>query len=185
MSQALSNTLSRFLQPSCDALEASSQDTKIMAMAVRSVARGHAPRILARQGFSLYSDHVVASQGQHSRPETGEPERSSSCLCAASVVSGHLRVAATRCARRSAFRPRRGGGVPPPLPLQPRRGVTVAHHHELRKSQATEAFASKLVPVLPNPSLNRSANGRPPGPAWRYAVHFRQSGPGVLPLSPG
>jgi hypothetical protein len=39
--------------------------------------------------------------------------------------------------------------------------------------------------VKPNPSLNRRANGRPPGPAWRYAVHFRQSGPGVLPLSPG
>ena len=38
--------------------------------------------------------------------------------------------------------------------------------------------------VGPNPSLKRSANGRPPGPVWRYAVHFRQSGPGVLPLSP-
>ena len=36
----------------------------------------------------------------------------------------------------------------------------------------------------PNPSLKRSANGRPPGPVWRYAVHFRQPGPGVLPLSP-
>ena len=35
-----------------------------------------------------------------------------------------------------------------------------------------------------NPSLKRSANGRPPGPVWRYAVHFRQPGPGVLPLSP-
>ena len=36
----------------------------------------------------------------------------------------------------------------------------------------------------PNPSLKRSANGRPPGPVWQYAVHFRQPGPGVLPLSP-
>jgi hypothetical protein len=34
------------------------------------------------------------------------------------------------------------------------------------------------------PSLKRSANGRSPGPIWRYAVHFRQSGPGVLPSSP-
>ena len=40
------------------------------------------------------------------------------------------------------------------------------------------------APVKPNPSLKRSANGRPPGPVWRYAVHFRQPGPGVLPLSP-
>jgi hypothetical protein len=38
--------------------------------------------------------------------------------------------------------------------------------------------------VRPNPSLKRSANGRPPGPGWRYAVHFRQPGPGVLPSSP-
>ena len=37
----------------------------------------------------------------------------------------------------------------------------------------------------PNPSLKRSANGRSPGPVWRYAVHFRQPGPGVLPSSPG
>ena len=36
----------------------------------------------------------------------------------------------------------------------------------------------------PNPSLKRSANGRPPSPVWRYAVHFRQSGLGVLPSSP-
>ena len=41
-----------------------------------------------------------------------------------------------------------------------------------------------MPPVLPNPSLKRSANGRPPGPVWRYAVHFRQPGPGVLPSSP-
>ena len=37
--------------------------------------------------------------------------------------------------------------------------------------------------LRPNPSLKRSANGRPPGPVWRYAVHFRQPGPGVLPSS--
>ena len=39
--------------------------------------------------------------------------------------------------------------------------------------------------VLPNPSLNRSADGRPPGPGWWYAVHFHQPGPGVLPSAPG
>jgi hypothetical protein len=38
--------------------------------------------------------------------------------------------------------------------------------------------------VLPNPSVKRSAAGRPPGPVWRYAVHCRQTGPGVLPSSP-
>ena len=45
------------------------------------------------------------------------------------------------------------------------------------------AFA-KGARVRPNPSLKRSANGRPPGPVCRYAVHFRQPGPGVLPSSP-
>ena len=37
---------------------------------------------------------------------------------------------------------------------------------------------------MPNPSLKRSANGRPPGPGRWYAVHFHRPGPGVLPLSP-
>ena len=36
----------------------------------------------------------------------------------------------------------------------------------------------------PNPSLKLSPNGGPPGPVWRYAVHFRQFGPGVPPPVP-
>ena len=36
----------------------------------------------------------------------------------------------------------------------------------------------------PNPSVEARPNGGPPGPVWRYAVHFRQPGPGVLPSSP-
>ena len=38
--------------------------------------------------------------------------------------------------------------------------------------------------VMPNPSLKRSANGRPPGPGRWYSVHFHRPGPGVLPSSP-
>ena len=38
--------------------------------------------------------------------------------------------------------------------------------------------------VMPNPSFKPSPNGGPPGPVWRYAVHFRQSGPGVPPSEP-
>ena len=38
--------------------------------------------------------------------------------------------------------------------------------------------------LMPNPSLKRSANGRPPGPGPRYGVHFLSPGPGVLPSSP-
>ena len=38
--------------------------------------------------------------------------------------------------------------------------------------------------MRPKSSLKRSANGRPPGPVWRYAVHFRQPGPGVCRCRP-
>ena len=38
--------------------------------------------------------------------------------------------------------------------------------------------------ALPNPSLKRSANGMPPAPGRRYAVHFRQPGAGAIPSSP-
>ena len=37
---------------------------------------------------------------------------------------------------------------------------------------------------MPNPSLKRSANGRPPAPGRWYAVHFHRPGAGVLPSSP-
>jgi hypothetical protein len=38
--------------------------------------------------------------------------------------------------------------------------------------------------LRPNHSLNRSANGRPPGPV-RGAWHSLQPEPGALPLAPG
>ena len=47
--------------------------------------------------------------------------------------------------------------------------------------------SSHLPPTVqawPNHSLKRSANGRPPGPVWRYALHYRHPGPGALPSSP-
>jgi len=81
-----------------------------------------------------------------------------------------------------------------------RRSHLLACQHGRRGSQAISGATSagQHVPhgpgfslrlqsssaAWPNPSLKRSANGRPPGPVWRYAVHFRQPGPGVLPSSP-
>ena len=44
--------------------------------------------------------------------------------------------------------------------------------------------ANNVCSLRPNPSLKGSTNGGPPGPAWRYAVHFRQAGPGVPPSAP-
>jgi hypothetical protein len=46
-------------------------------------------------------------------------------------------------------------------------------------------LSAPVVPRMrPNPSLKRSDNGRPPGPVWRYAVHFLSPGPGVTPSAP-
>ena len=54
-----------------------------------------------------------------------------------------------------------------------------------------ESWLPKIKPVglppctlMPNPSLKGNANGRPPGPGRRYAVHFRHPGPGGLPSAP-
>ena len=66
----------------------------------------------------------------------------------------------------------------------------------LKRQHAFEAREHKIrVPTLesrclrrrlkPNPSLNRSSNGRPPSPGWWYTVHFHQPGLGGLPLQPG
>ena len=38
--------------------------------------------------------------------------------------------------------------------------------------------------VRPNPSFKLRPNGKSPSPAWRYAVHFRQSGLGASPSVP-
>ena len=52
-------------------------------------------------------------------------------------------------------------------------------------SGATPCCLANRGAALPNTSLNRSSNGRPPGPGRGYGVHFHQPGPGVLPLLPG
>jgi hypothetical protein len=60
--------------------------------------------------------------------------------------------------------------------------------HGARKSNGLGKFSGAPWALLraagPNPSLKRSANGRPPWPGLRYAVHFLSPGQGVLPLSP-
>ena len=58
--------------------------------------------------------------------------------------------------------------------------------HERRTHHAMHAVGwaqGKVGAARPNPSFKRSANGRPPAPGRRYAVHFRHPGAGVLPPS--
>ena len=56
----------------------------------------------------------------------------------------------------------------------------------LGSSRGTICVVNTLVhcQVRPNTSFKPSPNGGPPGPVWRYAVHFRQPGPGVPPSVP-
>ena len=71
---------------------------------------------------------------------------------------------------------RRRRGVPRLLLWQRCAGSTISgmQNHPCGKRRAR----------MPNPSLKRSANGRPPGPGRWYSVHFHRPGPGVLPSSP-
>ena len=73
-----------------------------------------------------------------------------------------------------------------------RSGGMHAHesHPQCASSPSGIALCSQVVSeshpphMRPNPSLEARPNGRPPGPVWRYAVHFRQPGPGGLPSVP-
>ena len=68
-----------------------------------------------------------------------------------------------------------------------KRNFIVRRINEAAKRRKREQSVSKRLwprsKVRPNPSLKRSANGMPPGPAGS-AVHCLPSGPGVLPSSP-
>ena len=76
-----------------------------------------------------------------------------------------------------------------PPSVHRRSATTRTRLHGLRSPESCETQLMTNVSLSrhrpgPNPMLKRSTNGRPPGPVWRYAVHFRQPGPGVLPLPP-
>ena len=76
-----------------------------------------------------------------------------------------------------------------PPSVHRRSATTRTRLHGLRSPESCETqLMTNVSPSRhrpgPNPTLKRSTNGRPPGPVWRYAVHFRQPGPGVLPLPP-
>ena len=90
---------------------------------------------------------------------------------------------------------RAGGSVgakyaPTPFPLSalpsPALKLLLHARPQLRGQvrQGSYPSTASAPTALPNPSLKRSANGRPPGPATGYGVHFPVAGPGVLPLSP-
>ena len=129
-------------------------------------ARVHRTSSCVVKSLARPSAGPVASQlGLHSQDSRASQTRCAPPAASEPEVQFPIRLVSSRCA-----------------PAEARThclSSATAHH---RKSVQATFTASR---VLPNPSLNRSSNGRPPGPVWRYAVHFRQSGPGVLPLQPG
>ena len=64
---------------------------------------------------------------------------------------------------------------------------TFRTHPAVRES-TTRSFsltaALSTCAMRPNPSLKRTANGRPPSPDWRCALHFHRPGHGELPSPP-
>ena len=69
-------------------------------------------------------------------------------------------------------------------PAHKLRGRTVAQVYSASGPHATNSAKAPVRTARSNPSLKRSANGRPPAPGRWYAVHFHRPGAGVLPSSP-
>ena len=93
---------------------------------------------------------------------------------------GHEHKAVVRAARRAA-------------PCEPFASAADAEYRDCSFGGAEREAESRSYEMhsgcqprklMPNPSLKRSANGRPPAPGRWYAVHFHRPGAGVLPSSP-
>jgi hypothetical protein len=79
--------------------------------------------------------------------------------------------------------PRKASSLnPPPSNLVTPEGVNRSGGRRKNQPVNHRAFAQPPL-VMPNPSLKRSANGRPPGPPGGVVYH-PSVGPGVLPSSP-
>ena len=68
-------------------------------------------------------------------------------------------------------------------PAHKLRGRTVPRVTSVSRQHAKNPAKAPLRAARSNPSLKRSANGRPPAPGRWYAVHFHRPGAGVLPSS--
>jgi hypothetical protein len=86
--------------------------------------------------------------------------------------------------RTGSLRPSRAGGA---VGSYSGSSATVAVGRQRRSTplRLNQQSTFTVTTAQPNWSFNRSANGRPPGPVRRYAVHCLRPGPGVQPLSPG
>ena len=110
--------------------------------------------------------------------------RQAAVALGAGFVSQFLKPTAVRSAAASfclvrGGRQRRGASAWPA-----RSGLLLIWFTKVNNTSGTLRTLPLPPTVMPNPSLEARPNGRPPGPGRRYAVHFRQPGPGVLPLVP-
>jgi hypothetical protein len=57
----------------------------------------------------------------------------------------------------------------------------VCEHYRFQLGASMSPPVEYTRRVQPNPSLNRTVYGRPPGPGLWHIVHHHRPGPGVLP----
>ena len=141
------------------------------------------------------NDHTPAQ----ARPVSPSPDRATVARRSStkkSMVSQYL-IEPMHCVRASGFESvcRAAGYFHPYTAKRWRRLEDAACKHPKRGAGGRNCVPARVPklpqarrrpqrPALPNPSLNRSANGRPPGPPSGQAYH-PLVGPGVLPLAPG
>ena len=125
---------------------------------VRSKSPGEAGRVKSPSKSSASREPLAALDARFQSQFVGPPPRGAVWLRPAWLVAA---------------------GIPLPRPSAPEFAPSAV----LWPARWSTRAASPS-PVRPNPSLKGSANGRPPGPGRRYAVHCLRPGPGVLPSSP-
>ena len=149
----------------------------------------------------------AAARGLH-RPGTGarpiQLSIQNPSLPHSAWVLGFVQTWQRTSAKPSTLRPgrQRGTRQPPKLPRPSRRAclgtvvlgqdigavyMACSHNRQCRSSswhRVNSEVPVPMHPTAPNHSVKASPNGMPPGPGRRYAVHFRQPGPGVMPSAP-
>jgi hypothetical protein len=129
------------------------------------------------------------------------------CVAAANRVSAKdndkdpaCHIEPSHCVGSPGFQPVRGaaaictiafgrGLLPQPLEYVAhqgrQRGAGGSCCQAIRTNGSLQARPQRTIRgALSNPSLKRSANGRPPGPRYSAGVHYLQRGPGGLPSAP-
>ena len=141
-------------------------------------------------GFAVCSE----TRSKHVRLALSKAARSIQCSRRQSTAVRALRVATVRLKRQdcswspgvaSRLAPRSRGLSSVPRQGLPSRSAAAEAVWSTQNAQGHAPPGCASARAWPNTSVNLRANGMPPSPSRRYAVHFPRLGPGVTPSSPG